>query len=65
MEDPNNITVAQTKRTPSDFLKQVLGNLKAISNVLIYLLSGRPVVVKLNTGEDYRGSALETTIQFL
>mmetsp|Transcript_22278 Transcript_22278/g.22970 ORF Transcript_22278/g.22970 Transcript_22278/m.22970 type:complete len:89 (+) Transcript_22278:24-290(+) len=40
MEDSNNITVAATKRSPSDFLKQVLG---------------RPVVVKLNTGEDYRG----------
>jgi hypothetical protein len=31
----------ETKRTPSEFLKQVLG---------------RPVVVKLNSGVDYRGA---------
>lgn len=30
------------KQTPSDFLKQIIG---------------RPVVVKLNSGVDYRGNA--------
>ena len=38
-EDPK-VTVSTAKRSPSDFLKQVLG---------------RPVVVKLNSGEEYRG----------
>ena len=39
-EDSQKITANAAKRSPSDFLKQVLG---------------RPVVVKLNSGEDYRG----------
>eukprot|EP01041_Mallomonas_annulata_P000185 gene185-319_t len=34
------VSVASQKRSPSDFLKQVLG---------------RPVVVKLNSGVEYRG----------
>lgn len=38
------------KQTPSDFLKQIIG---------------RPVVVKLNSGVDYRGKAATTTEVFL
>jgi hypothetical protein len=38
-EEKTQITTTQ-KRSPSDFLKQALG---------------RPVVVKLNSGVDYRG----------
>lgn len=34
------------KQTPSDFLKQIIG---------------RPVVVKLNSGVDYRGNAVART----
>lgn len=34
------------KQTPSDFLKQIIG---------------RPVVVKLNSGVDYRGKAADMT----
>ena len=34
------------KQTPSDFLKQIIG---------------RPVVVKLNSGVDYRGRVLSQT----
>lgn len=52
MEETGNITVAPTKRSPSDFLKQVLGKL---FHFPFHYLLGRPVVVKLNTGEDYRG----------
>lgn len=37
-EDPQN--GAEKKKSPSDFLKQVVG---------------RPVIVKLNSGESYRG----------
>lgn len=40
MAETGNITVSATKRSPSDFLKQVLG---------------RPVVVKLHSGVEYRG----------
>lgn len=40
MADDIKGPVAVTKKNPSDFLKQVLG---------------RPVVVKLNSGDDYRG----------
>jgi U6 snRNA-associated Sm-like protein LSm6 len=39
-DDGKGAAAAVTKRNPSDFLKQVLG---------------RPVVVKLNSGVDYRG----------
>ena len=35
------------KQTPSDFLKQIIG---------------RPVVVKLNSGADYRGTVKTSTI---
>lgn len=41
MADDSKASVAVTKKNPSDFLKQVLG---------------RPVVVKLNSGVDYRGA---------
>uniref|UniRef100_A0A674H791 U6 snRNA-associated Sm-like protein LSm6 n=1 Tax=Taeniopygia guttata TaxID=59729 RepID=A0A674H791_TAEGU len=37
---PEKITMSLRKQTPSDFLKQIIG---------------RPVVVKLNSGVDYRG----------
>ena len=40
MTEEAKITVAAAKRSPNDFLKQVLG---------------RPVVVKLNSGVEYRG----------
>ena len=35
------------KQTPSDFLKQIIG---------------RPVVVKLNSGIDYRGYTCDTLV---
>lgn len=35
------------KQTPSDFLKQIIG---------------RPVVVKLNSGVDYRGNATDISL---
>jgi len=38
------------KQTPSDFLKQIIG---------------RPVVVKLNSGTDYRGLPLPITLTAL
>lgn len=37
---PEKIKMSLRKQTPSDFLKQIIG---------------RPVVVKLNSGVDYRG----------
>ncbi|XP_021251151.1 U6 snRNA-associated Sm-like protein LSm6 isoform X1 [Numida meleagris] len=37
---PRKIKMSLRKQTPSDFLKQIIG---------------RPVVVKLNSGVDYRG----------
>jgi len=37
---PEKIRMSLRKQTPSDFLKQIIG---------------RPVVVKLNSGVDYRG----------
>ncbi|OXB75442.1 UNVERIFIED_CONTAM: hypothetical protein H355_003556, partial [Colinus virginianus] len=37
---PRRIKMSLRKQTPSDFLKQIIG---------------RPVVVKLNSGVDYRG----------
>lgn len=40
MAEDSKIAVSTSKRSPSDFLKQVLG---------------RPVVVKLNSGVEYRG----------
>jgi hypothetical protein len=55
MEEVDNITVAPTKRSPSDFLKQVLGELNHSQSLGHFIVLGRPVVVKLNTGEDYRG----------
>ncbi|KAG6930399.1 LSM6 -like protein, U6 small nuclear RNA and mRNA degradation associated, partial [Chelydra serpentina] len=39
-EPTRTITMSLRKQTPSDFLKQIIG---------------RPVVVKLNSGVDYRG----------
>ncbi|KAK2545929.1 Lsm6 [Columba livia] len=40
MSLPEKIKMSLRKQTPSDFLKQIIG---------------RPVVVKLNSGVDYRG----------
>merc|ERR1739838_71787 len=39
-ERPGAVKMSLRKQTPSDFLKQIIG---------------RPVVVKLNSGVDYRG----------
>jgi hypothetical protein len=51
------------KKTPSDFLKQVLGNyflhctiFLSLSNGFTYItVIGYPVIVKLNSGVSYRG----------
>lgn len=43
MADASVTQQQQQKRSPSDFLKQAIG---------------RPVVVKLNSGTDYRGERM-------
>jgi len=40
LKTKNKVIMTSRKQTPSDFLKQIIG---------------RPVVVKLNSGVDYRG----------
>jgi len=47
-ETEGKVNVAAQKRSPSDFLKQVLG---------------RPVTVRLSSGVDYKGERLNTPIK--